>query len=125
MTADIKIDNERKIIQKTVTGVLTGDRSIRVVREIALSLFIHKGYSVLIDIRDTEPQHETMDLMAIATECAKLRSDFNSKVAVLNPDIEERVRFAQLFKTCMEAQGFIFMQFLDYEPALEWLSAET
>ena len=125
MTADIKIDEERKIIQKTVTGELTGDRSIKVVREIALSLNIHKGYSVLIDIRDTEPKHETMDLMTIAMECSTLGPDFNRKIAILNPDLEERVRFAQLFKACMEAQGFEFKQFLDYDPAIEWLSAET
>ena len=125
MTANIHIDQDRKIIRKTITGVLTGDRSIKAVREIALLLITHKGYRVLIDIRNTEPQHENMDLMAIATECAKLRSDFNGKIAVLNPDIEERVRFAELFKACMEAQGFAFKQFRDDDPAIEWLVAEA
>jgi hypothetical protein len=63
-----------------------------------------------------------LDLMKISSACAKLRSDFNAKVAILIPNTEERIRFAQLFKTCMEAQGFRFRQFFDREAALKWLS---
>lgn len=61
--------------------------------------------------------------MAIASECATLRSGFNRKIAFLIPNTQERVRFAQLFKACMEAQGFRFRQFFDREAALEWLAA--
>ena len=125
MTASIKIDNERKIIQKTITGVLIVDRSIRLVREIALSLNTIKGYSVLMDLRETETRSEMLDLMAIASECAKLKSDFNNKIAFLIPNTEERTRFAQLFKVCMEAQDFEFRQFFDFDAAMEWLTGVT
>ena len=44
------------------------------------------------------------------------------KIAFLIPDTIERNRFAMLFRTCMEAQGFAFKQFLDYDTAMAWLS---
>ena len=47
---------------------------------------------------------------------------FDSKVAFLIPDTEERRRFAELFRTCMEAQGFSFQQFFAEEAAMAWLS---
>ena len=122
MKTEIEIDENNKIIQRTVIGELYTERSLSLVRELALSLLTHKGYNVLMDMRETETRPEMLDLMAIASECAKLRSGFNRKIAFLIPDTEERVRFAQLFKACMEAQGFRFRQFFDREAALEWLS---
>ena len=122
MTADIKIDNERKIIQRTVTGDLYTERSLKLVREQAFSVSIHKDYNILMDMRETETKPEMLDLIQIASECAKLKSDFNNKIAFLIPNTEERVRFAQLFKSCMEAQGFEFKQFFDYDSAMDWLS---
>ena len=122
MKTEIEIDENSKIIQRTVTGELYTERSLSLVRELALSLLTHKGYNVLMDMRETETKPEMLDLMAIASECAKLRSGFNRKIAFLIPDTEERIRFAQLFKACMEAQGFRFRQFFDREAALEWLS---
>jgi len=122
MKTEIEIDENNKIIQRTVIGELYTERSLSLVRELALSLLTHKGYNVLMDMRETETKPEMLDLMAIASECAKLRSGFNRKIAFLIPDTEERVRFAQLYKACMEAQGFRFRQFFDREAALEWLS---
>jgi|GEM_PF-714528 len=118
----LEIDKEHKIIQRTVTGDLVTERSLELVREIAMVTNAHKGYNVLMDMRETETKPEMLDLMQIASACAKLRSDFDTKIALLIPNTEERVRFAQLFKACMEAQGFRFRQFFDRETALEWLT---
>lgn len=122
MTIEIEIDENKKLLQRTVTGDLYTERSLQLVRELALSLLTHKGYNVLMDMRETETKPEMLDLMAIASECAKLRSGFNRKIAFLIPNTHERVRFAQLFKACMEAQGFRFRQFFDRAAALEWLA---
>ena len=122
MTAEIRIEKDRKIIHRTVTGDLYTERSLELVRELAWSVSTYKGYNILMDMRETETRPEMLDLMQIASACAKLRSDFNSKIAFLIPNMEERVRFAQLFKSCMEAQGFRFRQFFDHESAIEWLS---
>jgi hypothetical protein len=121
MVLDIKIDNEKKIIQRTVAGDLYTGRSLKLVRELAMSVNTHKGYNVLMDMRETETKPDMLDLMQIASACTKLRSNFDSKIAFLIPDTEERIRFAQLFKACMGAQGFEFRQFFDREAALEWL----
>lgn len=124
MATDITIDEDQKIIHRTETGEMYTDRSIAWVRELALTLKFQEGYNILMDLRETETQPEMLDLMAIASECAKLKSDFNSKIAFLIPNTEERVKFANLFKACMEAQGFRFKQFFDHATAMAWLTEQ-
>ena len=53
------------------------------------------------------------------------RGSDDCQIAFLIPDTEERVRFAQLFKACMEAQGFTFRPFFDRESAEAWLLRRT
>jgi hypothetical protein len=122
MTTDITIDKDKKIIHRTETGEMYTARSLTWVRELALALKFHEGYNILMDLRETETQPEMLDLMAIASECAKLKSDFNNKIAFLIPNTEERVKFATLFKACMETQGFRFKQFFDHATAMAWLT---
>jgi len=119
---DIKIDIEKKIIHRTVAGDLYTARSLKLVRELGMAVNTYKGYNVLLDMRETATEPEMLDLMQIASACAKLGSDFDNKIAFLIPNTEERIRFAQLFKSCMEAQGFEFRQYFDYEAAMVWLS---
>jgi len=121
----IKIDKGRKIIQRTVTGELHTERSLKLVREIALAASTHKDYNILMDLQDTESRPEMLDLLAVASECAVLHPVFNNKIAFLIPDAKERGPVARLFKTCMEAQGFRFRQFFDRAAALQWLSPST
>jgi hypothetical protein len=122
MTTDITIDKDNKIIHRTETGEMVTERSLTWVRELALTIKLHEGYNILMDLRETETQPEMLDLMAIASECARLKSDFNSKIAFLIPNTEARVKFANLFKACMEAQGFQFKQFFDHAAAMAWLT---
>ena len=122
MTVDLKIDKDKKIIERAVSGGLSTVRSLKLVRELAIAVNTHKGYNVLMDMRGTETRPEMLDLMQIASECAKLRSDFDRKIAFLIPNTEERIRFAQLFKACMEAQGFEFRQFFKRAAAEKWLT---
>ena len=118
----IKIDKENKIIQKTVTGELHTDRSLALVRELSMAANLYKGYSILMDLRETVTMPAMHDMLAIASACSNMDSDFDSRIAFLIPDTEERVRLAQLFKACMEAKGFRFKQFFDAEAAVNWLS---
>jgi hypothetical protein len=122
MTPTLEIDEDRKIIQRTVTGNLFTERSLKLVRELATILNSHSGYNVLMDMRETKSKPERLDLMQIASACAKLSPGLDIKIAFLIPDTEERVRFAQLFKDCMESQGFQFRQFFERDAALEWLT---
>lgn len=121
MSPAIEIYEDQKIIQRTVTGELSTKRSLRLVRELSVAIKLNKGYNILIDLRDTLTRPETLDLMEIATACSRYKYDFKGKIAFLIPDTKERNKAAQLFRTCMEAQGFAFKQFYDYEAAIEWL----
>ncbi|MGD8268240.1 MAG: hypothetical protein PVF55_08725 [Desulfobacterales bacterium] len=121
MSADIKIYEDHRIIQRTVTGELYTKRSLRLVQELAGAIKLNKGYNILVDLRDTMTRPETLDLMEIATACSRYRYDFKGKIAFLIPDTDERNKAAKLFRTCMEAQGFVFKQFFDREAAIEWL----
>ncbi len=122
---DTTIDHERFLVRKTVTGELSTERSLDLVREVALTANNLRGYSILMDLRETVTRPEMLDLMTVAMECKKLRSGFSNKVAFLIPDTEERRRFAALFRACMEAQGFTFQQFFTPDAAIAWLTAET
>jgi hypothetical protein len=62
------------------------------------------------------------DLMAIMSAWSRLADDFDNKIAVIFPKDEAHTRFAQLYKACMDAQGFEFRQLFDYETAIEWLT---
>ncbi len=123
-TEDEKFDDTRKIIQKTITGELYTERSLSLVRELAMLVKSHQGYNVLLDMRATVTKPEMLDLLQIASACAQLRSGFNSKAAILIPETEERIQFARLFKSCMETQGFRFNQFFEREAALDWLAKD-
>lgn len=102
---DIKIDKDNKIIEKTVTGQLTPERSMMVIYEIATVVNMHKDYGILIDIRDTDPITEMSDMMSLASEISKHGTGFTNKIAFLVPTTEERTRTIELWKTCMQAMG--------------------
>ena len=124
MIAEINVDNENKTIQRILTGEIDTNQALNLVREISNSVKIHYGYNILVDMRDTTYQPEMMDLLEIAAECSKLLIDFSRKIAFLIPNTEQRKLVAKIFRTCMEAEGFEFKQFFDYEAAAEWLCSE-
>ena len=122
MIAEIKIDHEQKIIIRTLVGAIVPKQVLSLIREIAESVKHHKGYNILVDIRDTTFQPAMGDLLEIATECSQQLISFGSKIAFLIPDTEQRRHVAKLFRTCMEAQGFVFMQFFNGDDATAWLN---
>lgn len=122
ITLDVKIDQDKKIIEKTVSGQLTTEGSMMVIYEIATIVNIYPDYSILIDIRDTDPITDMSDMMSLASEISKHGSGFRNKIAFVVPDTEDRARTIELWKTCMETQGFRYRRFFDRESAFEWLA---
>ena len=122
MRADISIDEDQKLIRRTVTGQLTPERSLRIIYEMATVVKLHQDHNILIDIRDTAPVTQSSDMMAIAGVCSMLKSDFSSKIAFLVPGTQDRERTTEFWKACMVAQGFEFGKFYDDATALAWLS---
>jgi hypothetical protein len=119
---EIMIDNDQKIIKRAVSGILHTDRAVNLVRELSMKAELQKGYDILIDLRGAVTAPEMTDLMAIMSAWSRFANSFENKIAVIFPKDEEHTRFAQLFKTCMEAQGFEFRQLFDYDTAIEWLT---
>jgi hypothetical protein len=122
MTAKIKVDSGQKIIKRAVSGVFYKDRAIQLVRELSAAAVLQKDYNILIDLREAVTAPEMTDLMAIMSAWSRLAKVFDNKIAVVIPKDEEHTRFAQLFKACMEVQGFQFRQLFDYDTAIEWLT---
>jgi hypothetical protein len=123
MATKIKIDNDQKIIKRAVSGVLHTDRAIKLVRELSMAVELQKDYGILMDLRESVTAPEMTDWMAIMSAWARLADGFDNKIAFIFSKDEEHTRFAQLLKTCMEAQGFNFRQLIDYDTAIEWLTA--
>ena len=123
MATKIEIDNDYKIIRRAVSGVLHTDRAIKLVRELSMAAELQKDYGILMDLRESVTAPEMTDLMAIMSAWSRLADDFDNKIAVILSKDEEHTRFAQLFKTYMEAQGIEFRQLFDYDSAIEWLIA--
>ena len=122
MATKIKIDNDQKIIKRAVSGVLYTDRAIKLVRELSIAAALQKDYGILMDLRESVTAPEITDLMAIMSAWSRLAGRFDNKIAIIFSKNEEHTRFAQLFKACMEAQGFEFRQLFDYDTAIEWLT---
>ena len=125
MIAEIDVDIEKKIIRRTLTGEIDTAQALKLVRNVSAAVNLHPDYNILVDIRDTAFHPEMIDLLEIASECSKQLIGFDRKIAFLIPDTEQRKLVGQVFKTCMEAEGFAFKQFFDYDPAIEWLVAEA
>jgi hypothetical protein len=123
MATKIKINNGQKIIKRAVSGVLHTDRAIKLVHELSMAAERQKDYGILMDLRESVTAPEMTDLMAIMSAWSRFAEDFDNKIAFIFSKDEEHTRFAQLFKTCMEAQGFNFRQLFDYDTAIEWLTA--
>lgn len=117
-----KIDKDLKIIKRSISGVLQTDRAIKLVCELSKAANHQRGNNILVDLRGTMIGLEMIDFMAITSAFSKRLSNFDSKIALLVTNTRGRVRFAQLFKSCMVAQGFEFNHFFDYDTAVEWLS---
>jgi hypothetical protein len=125
MPISIKFYKDQDYIQKTETGEIDCDRAINTIYELSAAAQFHKDYSILMDVRDATSQLSSMgDLLKLSTEFAEYKNVFTNKIAMLLPDIQERVDRANRFKACMVVNGFKFEYFTDYDAAIGWLSAK-
>lgn len=122
MIAEIDVVHEQKIIIRNLLGEIDPNQAASLINEIAFAVSQHNGYNILVDIRDTTFEPDMGDLLEIATEFSKQLRSHDRKIAFIIPDTAQRRKVAKLFRTCMETQGFRFMQFFDFEAAIDWLS---
>ena len=111
-----------KIIIKKMSGVLTHERVMRLVRELAVDAASHPDRHILIDYRDTTVSEKTMlDIMKISSEIKSFQSFFNGKVATVIPLDDKRYAVTNKMKACLVIMGFQYEVFTDYDEALTWL----
>lgn len=123
MPISIKLYKDQDFIQKTETGNVDCGKAINTIYELSAAAEVYKGYSILMDVRDAASQLSSMgDMLTLSTEFVKYKDVFTNKIALLLPDIQERVERANRFKACMVVNGFEFDFFTDYDAAISWLS---
>lgn len=117
-----KIYQTRDFIRKNEEGTLDLDRSLTMVKELAVASGYHSGYNLLVDLRQTEPLESFADLLTVAIEFARYQNMFRDKIAILIPDTEERIERAEFFKSGLGTVSFRMEYFTVFEKAIDWLS---
>jgi hypothetical protein len=118
----IKVYQTRDFIRKNARGTIDLERSLEEVRHLALTAHHFKGYSILLDLRETVVDGDRADTLRVAAAFAHYFKSFRNKIAVIIPDTEERMAKAEFMRTCMHLQGFQWEFFMAYEDAIDWLS---
>lgn len=118
----IEVDKYRNIIHRKISGVFDTRRSIELVRGLSMAAELYKGYDILLDLRETKTAPGMTDFMAIMSAWSRLGANIDNKIAVVIQKIEYQTRYAEIFKACMKAQGFMIQQFFDHKEAFEWLT---
>ena len=121
MNTENDIDDDNRIVQINVTGEITTGQASKLVQNISIAVKLNQGYNVLVDIRNATFNPEMVDLFEISSEFSKQLVGFNRKIALLIPNTEKLKQVAKLFRICMEAKGFQFQQFFDYDATVKWL----
>ncbi len=124
MSTGIKIYKIKDFIRTTESGDIDVDRSIQIVRELAVAAAVHTDHNILMDLRETTLTVDTnmADVMEVAMEFGQLMSSFKNKIANVVPSDAERVSMAEKFEACMKIKKFQYRFFTDFEDAIEWLS---
>ena len=122
MPSKVKVYRIRDFIRMTKSGVLDLDRSISLIRELAVEANYFKDHNVLLDFRETKLNASHKDIIKISLEFAQYHKVLQNKIAVLIPNNEDRIKLASLLKTSMDYQGFAFNHFFNFEKAIEWLA---
>ena len=53
MIAEIAIDNDNKIVRRTLRGEINLDQTLKLVQNVSRSVTLNQDYNILVDIRDT------------------------------------------------------------------------
>ena len=126
MTICVKFYKDQEFIQKTEAGEIDCGNAINTIYELSAAAQSHKGYNILMDVRDTESRLSSMgDILELSSQFAKHKTAFQNKIAMLIPYIQERAEKAEKFKICMVLNDFKFDYFTDYDAAMDWLSKKS
>jgi len=122
MPEGYKVYKSKDFIKKTEKGQLDIQRSLDLVKELAVASGLHRDHDLLIDLRETVPIGGFGDTLKVAIEFAKYQDVFPNKIAVIIPDDPARIDRAEFFKASLGEVKFNINYFTGFEDAIEWLS---
>lgn len=123
MKTEYKVYKIKDFVRKTVSGEVDMEESMSLVKQFADIASLHPDHNILVDMRDSELTNASIvDMMKVSLELANALPGFKNKIANVIPNIEERIRIARQFHSCMVLKGFSYEVFTDFEKAMEWLS---
>ena len=109
-------------IRKTAEGQLDLQKSLDLVKELVTASGFHREHDVLIDLRQTEPLENFVDLLIIAIEFAAYQDAFHNKIAMIITNTPDRIKRADFFMANLGEMKFSIDYFTDFEDAIDWLS---
>ena len=109
-------------IRKTAEGQLDLQKSLDLVKELVTVSGFHREHDLLVDLRQTEPLQNFVELLKVAIEFAKYQDAFHNKIAVIIPNTPERIERANFFMESLGEMKFSINYFTDFEDAIDWLS---
>jgi hypothetical protein len=111
-------------IATTQHGELDLEKSERVVEDLAAAASYHRDHNVLLDLRETDSRLDFMDLLNLSTRFVQYKDIFQNKMAVVIPNLKERIEKAEFFAAGLGLVGCEMKHFTDYETAVRWMSKE-
>ena len=86
MPSEIKIYKVRDFIRKTEAGAIDFDRSVKIIRELAVAASFQAGCNILVDMRETTVTDET----GISSSIAARRRDGKLRIPLSGKNSECR-----------------------------------
>ena len=127
MASDIKIYKVKDFVRLNESGEIDFDRSMQIIRDLAVAASFYEGHNILVDLRETtiHGQGNMGDILRLALEMARYGDVFKGKIANVVPAEEKRLSIAKQFEASMNLQGFTYKVFTNFEDAIDWLSDVT
>jgi len=127
MSSEVKIYKVKDFIRRNESGEIDFERSMQIIRELAIAASFYAGHNILVDLRETTivGESDMGTLLKLALEMARYGSVFKGKIANVVPDDEKRLSIARQFEASLQIQGFIYKVFSSFEEAINWLSEVT
>ncbi len=124
MASDIKIYKVKDFIRLNDSGEIDFDRSVQIVRDLAVAASFYADHNILVDLRETRMSGESNmgTVLRLAVEMARYGSVFKGKIANVVPADEKRLSIAKQFEASLHLQGFSYKVFTSFEEAIDWLS---
>ena len=124
MDVKFQINKERNIIKSVVTGTFERKELELFLSKLRDITTQHKGYKLLVDLRDTDLDMQQMDMyriMDIVTTLADIKEQLDGQIAHVIPNVANRVGHAEDIGSVASIRGLNYKVFTDMKQALKWL----